>query len=324
MLYLVTGATGLVGNNVVRLLLARGERVRVLTRATSDSRPLADLDVEKALGDIRDVESVERAVQGADRVIHAAAFVHIGWTNLEMSRAINVAGTANVAASSRRAGARMVHVSSVDAMGLVPGGQPADEQTPVAGGVLCPYVVTKREAEQAIGVEIGRGLDAVIVNPAYMLGPWDWKPSSGRMLLEVARNRGLVAPLGTNNYCDVRDVAAGILTSADRGATGRRYILGGERLSYFQAWRIFAKVTHAVPPLLPAGPLVRRLAGAAGDAWTRLTGREGDVNSAATMIAAQARNFVSTRAERELDYHPRPLVEAAEAAWQWFREHKYA
>ena len=148
-------------------------------------------------------------------MIHAAAFVHIGWTQLEMCRAINTVGTANVAASSRRAGARMVHVSSVDAMGLRRG-QPADEQTPVAGGVLCPYVVTKREAEQAIGVEIGRGLEAVIVNPAYMLGPWDWKPSSGRMLLEVARNRGLVAPLGTNNYCDVRDVAAGILTAADR------------------------------------------------------------------------------------------------------------
>ena len=118
MLYLVTGATGLVGNNVVRLLLDRGERVRVLTRATSDPRPLADLNVERALGDVRDVEAVERAVQGADRVIHAAAFVHIGWTHLEMSRAINVAGTANVAASSRRAGARLVHVSSVDAMGL--------------------------------------------------------------------------------------------------------------------------------------------------------------------------------------------------------------
>jgi nucleoside-diphosphate-sugar epimerase len=324
MLYLVTGATGLVGNNVARLLLARGERVRVLARTTSDPRPLAGLDVEIARGDVRDVESVERAVLGVERVVHAAAYVHIGWTQLEMSRAINVAGTANVAASCRRAGARLVHVSSVDAIGLLPRGEPSDEETPVAGGVLCPYVVTKREAEQAVGAEIGRGLDAVIVNPAFMIGPWDWKPSSGRMLLEVARNRGLVAPLGTNNYCDVRDVADGILAAADRGAVGRRYILGGERLSYFQAWRIFAKVTHSLRPSLPAGPMVLRLAGWGGDLWTRLTGREADVNSAATAMSAQARNFVSARAERELGYHARPLGEAAEAAWQWFREHGYA
>ena len=220
MLYLVTGATGLVGNNVARLLLARGDRVRVLTRATSDPRPLADLDVEIAQGDVRDADSVERAVRGVDRVVHAAAYVHIGWTQLDLSRAINVAGTANVAASARRAGARLVHVSSVDAMGLLPGGQPSDEETPVAGGVLCPYVVTKREAEQAVLAEVAQGLDATIVNPAYMIGPWDWKPSSGRMLLEVARNRGLVAPLGTNNFCDVRDVAQGIL---DRGRSRRRW-----------------------------------------------------------------------------------------------------
>ncbi len=324
MLYLVTGATGLVGNNVARLLLARGDRVRVLTRATSDPRPLAGLDVELVQGDVRDADSVERAVHGVDRVVHAAAYVHIGWTQLDLSRAINVSGTANVAASARRAGARLVHVSSVDAMGLLPHGQPSDEETPVAGGVLCPYVVTKREAEQAVLAEVAAGLDATIVNPAYMIGPWDWKPSSGRMLLEVARNRGLVAPLGTNNYCDVRDVAQGILNAADHGATGRRYILGGERLTYFQAWRIFAKITRAFPPLLPAGPLVRLAAGACGDLWTRLSGRELDVNSAATAIASQSRNFVSTRAEKELGYRSRPLTEAAEAAWHWFREHSYA
>ena len=227
MLYLVTGATGLVGNNVARALLARGDRVRVLTRATSDPRPLAGLNIEIAKGDVRDAAAVEAAVGGVDRVVHAAAYVHIGWTQFDASRAINVGGTANVAASARRAGARLVHVSSVDAMGLLPHGQASDEETPVAGGVLCPYVVTKREAEQVVLAEIAQGLDATIVNPAYMIGPWDWKPSSGRMLLEVARNRGLVAPLGTNNFCDVRDVAQGIVTAADRGAAGRRDILGG-------------------------------------------------------------------------------------------------
>ena len=324
MLYLVTGATGLVGNNVVRQLLDRGNRVRVLSRITSDPRPLAGLEVEVLLGELRDAESIEKAMRGVDRVIHAAAHVQIGWTGLETAREINVVGTARVAAAAHRAGVRMVHVSSVDALGLPSGGAPADEESPILGGVSCPYVITKREAEQAVLAEVSNGLDATIVNPAYMLGPWDWKPSSGRMLLAVARNRGLVAPLGTNIFCDVRDVATGILAAADRGATGRRYILGGQRLSYFQAWRTFAKVTRALPPIFPAGPLVRFVAGNAGDIWTTLTGREGDINSAAMAISAQNRNFVSTRAQQELDYRCRPFVETTETAWQWFREHGYA
>ena len=196
--------------------------------------------------------------------VHAAAYVHIGWTGLDLSRAINVAGTAHVAASARRAGARLVHVSSVDAIGLLPHGQPSDEETPVAGGVLCPYVVTKREAEQAVLAEVAQGLDATIVNPAYMIGPWDWKPSSGRMLLEVSRNRGLVAPLGTNNFCDVRDVAQGILTAADRGATGRLHPGRGAfdifpGLAHLcQSDASISPATAAWPPGSPCGRRMRR------------------------------------------------------------------
>jgi dihydroflavonol-4-reductase len=86
----------------------------------------------------------------------------------------------------------------------------------------CPYVVTKREAERAVLAEVEHGLDAVIVNPVYMIGPWDWKPSSGRMLLEVGAGKGLFAPPGANDFVDVRDVAAGILAAAERGISGRR------------------------------------------------------------------------------------------------------
>ena len=323
MLYLVTGATGLVGNNVTRLLLACGDRVRVLTRFTSDLRPLVGLEVEIAQGELRDAESVERAMDGVDRVIHAAAYSHIGWHELDESRAINVRGTANVAASARRANARMVHVSTINTLGLLSDGQESDEDTPADNGVLCSYVVSKREAEWAVLAEVEKGLAAAIVNPGFMIGPWDWKPSSGRMLLGVAHNFGLVAPLGTNHFCDVRNVAQCILAAADRGAVSRRYILGGERLTYYQVFGIFAKVTRAIPPLLPSASLIR-CAGAMGDLWGRLTGREPDLNSATTALLAQSRNCVSTRAKRELGYHPRPLSEAAEAAWQWFREHKYA
>ncbi len=257
MITLVTGVTGLVGNNVVRGLLAEGQAVRVLARDGSDARPLAGLDVEIVRGDVRDRQAVERAVCGAERVVHAAADVRIGWTGLQRSRAINVEGARNVALAARTHGARMVHVSSIDALGLAQGDAATDEDTPVAGGVPCPYVVTKREAEQAVLDLVAEGLQASIVNPGFMIGPYDWKPSSGRMLLQVARGWGLFAPLGANSYCDVRDVTAGILAAIAHGRPGRRYILAGETLSYFQAWRIFAQVTGGTPPVFPAGPLAQ-------------------------------------------------------------------
>ncbi len=143
---LVTGATGLVGNNVVRLLVERGEKVRVLIRQESLPAALEGLQVEVVRGDVCDPASLEPAFQGVDRVIHAAAHVHIGWRRGELQREVNVEGTRNVAAAALKAGARMVHVSSIDALGIGSLETPVDENTLVNGELACPYVVTKREA----------------------------------------------------------------------------------------------------------------------------------------------------------------------------------
>jgi dihydroflavonol-4-reductase len=323
MIALVTGSTGLVGNNVVRRLLDEGHHVRVLTRPSADPRPLAGLDVEVVGGDVRDADAVKRAIQGVGLVVHAAAYVRIGWRGMAEARAINVEGTRLVVRAARETGARMVHVSSLDALAAPQAGRLIDEETPVTGGVLCPYVITKREADQVVLAEVARGAWATIVNPGFMIGPNDWKPSSGKMLLQVARGWGLFAPLGANSYCDVRDVVSGIVAAAERGVPGRRYVLAGETLSYFQAWRVFAQATGGTPPMFPAGPMTRMGAGYVGDFVTRITGKEPDVNSAATAMSAQKRNFSSARAMAELGYRPRPLAESAADAWAWFREHHY-
>jgi dihydroflavonol-4-reductase len=323
MLYLVTGATGLVGNNVVRLLVERGERVRALARDPSD-KSLAGLPLEVAVGDVCDGEAVGRAVAGVDRVIHSAARVHLGWSGLELQRSVNVEGTRNIATAAQKAGVRMVHVSSVDALALGSRARPADEECAAEGSVQCPYVVTKREAERALVELIAQGLDAVIVNPVYMFGPWDWKPSSGRMILEVARGWALLAPPGGNDFADVRDVAAGILTAAERGQCGRRYILGGEPLSYLEAWRMIAEVVGVRGPrrkMLRPGLFI---AGRFGDLWAKIRGVEGDINSAAIAMARLEHHYSYSRAAAELEYRPRPAREAVEAAWTWFVDHGYA
>jgi dihydroflavonol-4-reductase len=323
---LVTGATGLVGNNVVRQLVARGETVRVLVRPGSPrtDRSCAGLPVERIEASLDDVGALDRAVSGMGVVVHSAAVVHIGWGRLDEMRAVNLEGARRVAAAARRAGARMVHVSAIDALGRNADGRPTDEETPAGGWVECPYVITKREAEAAVLAEVDRGLDAVIVNPVYMLGPWDWKPSSGRMLLEVAAGRGLLAPPGSNDFVDVRDVAAGILAAIARGRTGRRYILGGHRRTYLEAWRLFARITGARPPLRAVRRGVVRFAGRCGDLWSRITGREPDINSAAVEMSCLDHVTSCRRAREELGYSYRPLEETVTDAWDWFVAHGYA
>ncbi|MCE9544901.1 MAG: NAD-dependent epimerase/dehydratase family protein [Planctomycetia bacterium] len=326
MLTLVTGATGLVGNNVVRLLLERGERrenIRALVRAEISARPLVGLDVEVFLGDVCDEASVQRAIVGVNQVVHAAAVVQIGWHGMQRAQQVNVEGTRHVAAAARSVGARMVHVSSCDTCGFGTASRPADEDTPVVDGVLTPYVVTKRAAEKVVQEEVGRGLWATIVNPGFMLGPWDWRPSSGQMLVEIARGRGFLAPRGTFSLCDVRDVAAGILAALERGQCGRKYILAGHTLTYLEAWRMFAEAAGARRPLGTVRPVIGWLAGRGGDLWGRITGHEPNVNSAAIAMALLRKDYSCARAESELGYHMRPVGETIADALAWFREHGY-
>jgi len=331
---LVTGATGLVGNNVVRQLVNRNDTVRVLVRPGQRPDPVADsrqaaggvfaaLPVDMVSAGLHDEVAMQKAVDGATHVIHSAAMVHCGWRHLAEMRHVNVEGTRVVARAARRAGARLIHVSSVDAIGLRSDGVPADEETPPGGMLECPYVVTKRQAEAAVLEEVDKGLDAVIVNPVYMIGPWDWKPSSGRMLLEVGAGRGLFAPPGSNDFVDVRDVAQGILSAMSRGQTGRRYILGGQALSYLDAWRIFARVSGRLQPLGIAPRPFVHMAGWCGDLASLLTRRELPVNSAATGMSMLAHNFSCNRAEAELGYTRRPFEAAAQDAWDWFVGHAY-
>lgn len=320
--YVVTGATGLVGNNVVRLLVRRGLSVRAVVR--SAGRSLDGLHMQVATAALSDDHALERAVDGASVVVHAAAMVHCGWRHFDDMHAANVEGARRVARAARRVGARLVHVSSVDAIGLTRDGSPADEETPPGGMPECPYVVTKRDAERAVLAEVEHGLDAVIVNPVYMIGPWDWKPSSGRMLLEVGAGKGLFAPPGANDFVDVRDVVAGILAAAERGISGRRYILGGHALSYLDAWRIFARAAGRMQPLGVAPRAAVRVAGWVGDLASLFVSHELPVNSAAATMSMLPHNFSSARAIAELGYSFRPFETTVADAWGWFVDHGYA
>jgi len=225
--------------------------------------------------------------------------------------------------AAREAGVRMVHVSGINALGLGRLDHPADEDSGLPGIVEIPYVVTKRESERVVLAEVARGLDGLIVNPGCMFGPWDWKPSSGRMLLAVARFAPWY-PMGAVTFCDVRDVAAGTLAAAKLGRTGRRYILGGHNLSYKEAWRRMTRLAGHLSPLLPMGTIFRAVAMPVLNLHSWLTGEESDVNSAVLKLGRQQHCFSSRRAENELGYQARPFDETLRDTWEWFRQRGYA
>jgi dihydroflavonol-4-reductase len=216
----------------------------------------------------------------------------------------------------------LIHISTVNTLGIGLLSNPADEESGLPGLVNCPYVSSKLRAEQALQKLVVRGLEATIVHPGFCLGPWDWKPSSGRMLLAV--NRGaFVAPSGAFNVVDVRDVSAGIIEATKFAGQSRRYILGGHNLSYLDGWRMFARAGGGHGPHFRMGPIARWLGSWGSDAWARFTGEEGGVNSAAIGISSQHSCFTSRRAERELNYRIRPLEQTVADAWNWFRERGY-
>lgn len=323
MLTLVTGATGLLGNNVVRELLLRGQSVRVLVRESSNLRSLAKLNVEHVVGAVTDRDSVKRAVYGAGQVIHCAGHVHIGWGDLQTHRQINVEGVRNIAEAARVEGSKLIHVSSVNALGLGAKTKPATEIDAEPGIIPCGYVVSKREAEAVIAEEIQKGLRAVTVYPGFMLGPWDWKPSSGRLLLALALLFTPFSPVGGCSVADARDVASGVLAALNRAEVGSRFILAGTNISYRQLFDLMASVTGAKGPVFPLGPVNRWIGGAFGDMLYRVTGKEPEINSASVRISAQYHYFSSELAEKKLQYSVRPVRETIETAWKWFCDYGY-
>jgi dihydroflavonol-4-reductase len=319
---LVTGATGLLGNCCVREWIARGEKVRVLVRPGPPRRELQGLDVEVVSGELHDPAAVERAVAGCRAVIHSAALIHIGWTRLDEARSVNVEGTQQIAAACLSHAARLIFVSTVDTLPAATcANSPLAEDTPGLAKPECTYVVSKRESEQVVVRAIARGLDAIIVHPGFMLAPYDWKPSSGQMMLGVAHMPVLFAPRGTASVCDARDVAAAIASAVSQGRSGEHYILAGENIPYAELWKQMLVAMQRDKRVYRMGPIIPT----AIRGWEALARplrfREALVNSASLTMGSLHHAYNSSKAEHELGYRRRPLEQTLREAWEWLRQH---
>ncbi len=322
-LTLVTGASGFVGSAVARAALARGRRVRVLLRATSDRTNLAGLDVEEAIGDLADPASLARAAQGCRHVLHVAADYRIWVPDPDAMLRANVEGTRAMMRACLDAGVeRVVHCSSVAALGLTGTDAPADESTPVReDGIVGIYKKSKFQAERVVREMVrAQGLPAVIVNPAAPVGPRDIKPTpTGKMILDAAAGR-MPAYLDTGlNIVHVDDVAEGHLLALEHGRIGEGYILGAENLGLGELLALVAEQAGRKPPRIRLPVAAVWPAAIVAEALARGFGIEPMLTRDHLRMAKKKMFFSSAKATAELGYRPRPARVAVADAIAWFR-----
>ncbi len=328
MIILVTGATGFVGSAVARRLIAAGEAVRVLVRASSDTRNIDDLAVERVTGDLADPDSLKHAVAGCQRLYHVAADYRLWVPDPARIYAINVEGSRHLLRAAADAGVeRMVYTSSVATLGHTEDGSPADEETPVtADDMIGHYKRSKFVAEDAVKALIDdEGLPAIIVNPSAPVGPRDIKPTpTGKMIVDAAAGR-MPAYTDTGlNLVHVDDVAQGHLQAMESGQIGERYVLGGEDLTLKEILRRIAVITGRRPPSiqLPHALITAIAYLAEGTARVLRTG-EPFVTIDSARMARHRMFFSSAKARAKLGYNPRPADDALNDAIDWFRANGY-
>jgi dihydroflavonol-4-reductase len=322
---LVIGATGFLGTNLVRELAGRGESVRILRRPSSNLLGLEKLPLEEVSGDLADPAALRQAMRGCRHVFHVAGGVSLGTLDRERLRRVNVGGTEAVAAAALAEGVeRLVYTSSSVSIGYGTADQPATEDSPFnLGHLRLPYVDTKKEAEEKILEQCGKGLPAVVVNPGYVFGPWDKAPKLNQLLIMAARGKLNFYFGGGLSVVDVSDVARGHVLALEKGRVGQRYILSNLNLTYREFFtRVNAFVGRPPPKFKMPYPVLLGM-GYAAQGFGKLFGLKPELSAAAARLYQINHYLSSEKARQELGYTTTPLEESFRKTFDWLKEYKY-
>ena len=316
----VTGAAGHVGGNLVRALLAQGRKVRAMVH--EDLQALEGLDVEIIKGDVCEPASLREAFRRAEAVYHAAGYISLQWNEWKQVEAVNVLGVRNVVEACQACGVkRLVHFSSIHALQQEPLDLPLDESRPlVSASRYPPYDRSKAAGEKEVRRAIEQGLDAVILYPTGIIGPYDFRPSHfGEVLLLLANGKMPALVKAGFDWVDVRDVAAAALCCEDLAPAGARYLLSGHWVSIPDLAAQVAAISGTPAPRLIFPMSLARL----GAPFVHFFQRK-EQRPLFTSVSLHAlrgnRDIRHERASRELGYRPRPFEETLKDTLNWFVE----
>lgn len=321
----LTGGTGFIGANVVRLLLQAGHSVRVLVREDSNLDNLKGLEVEKVVGNLNDLDLYEK-MQGAEALFHIAAFYSLWQSDKEQLYRSNVEGTRNCLAAAEKAGVtRTVYTSSAAAIGLGPKGTPVDEthQSSV-DELIGHYRKSKYWAEQEAFKAAKAGQNIVIVNPTSPIGEWDARPTpTGNIVLRFLRQK-MPFYLDTGlNVIDVQDVAKGHLLAFEKGESGERYILGHRDMKLKSMLDILENLTGINAPEKSIPVAVPLTVAWIEETFLARLGKSPGVPLDGVRMGTKTMYYDASRAVKELGLPQTDISKALQRSVDWYLANGY-
>jgi dihydroflavonol-4-reductase len=322
---LVTGAAGFLGSHVTRQLVARGEDVRILMRPSSSNRAISDLSLEYVTGDLRDSTSLDRAMNGVQRVFHVAADYRLWAKNPQDIYDSNVGGTKNLLGAAGRAGIeQLIYTSTVATIAVDRPALPNEFTDCKLEEMVGHYKRSKWMAEQEVLQAAKNGLPVIVAMPTTPVGPWDWKPTpTGKIILDFLNGK-MPGYVETGlNFVGVEDCAAGHLLIAERGKIGERYLLGAENLMLKGLLHILSRLTGLPAPMMKIPHGVALGVAYVESAFSRLLGKEPQIPVEGVKIAQHMMFVDASRARRELGFEPGSVEAALLRAVRWYQANGY-
>lgn len=315
---LVTGANGLLATNTIHALIAAGYRVKGLLRKTGSYRGVRHPLLELEEGDFTSEDAIGKAITGCDAVIHCAACTGQSAGKEEYHK-VNVKGTETLLRTAADNGIRrVVYISSANLFAYGSKDNPGDETSEAIPPLsLSEYAISKIEAQKVVESYTGK-IEIITLCPTFMIGPYDSKPSSGRIIMMGYRKPFIFYPPGGKNFVPVQDVASAAVAALDRGIPGEAYILSGENLTYKEFYRLLAERTGGRGIMVKAPEFLLSAAGKTGDFLARHLGIRTEISSVNMKILCTGNYFRCDKAATALGFRCRPVSEAIDEAVCWF------
>jgi dihydroflavonol-4-reductase len=322
---IVTGATGHLGNVLVKRLISEGNDVAVLAHNKPPKEVFGDLNIKVFQGDITDYKSLVDAFKDADFVYHLAAKISITSGDFEALKKINVEGTANVVKACLECKVkRLVYVSSIHAIKEEPHGTVLVENVPKGiENVIGDYAKSKILAYWEVMKAVEKGLDAVVCFPTGIIGPFDYKPSQiGQMMKNYLTGQNNYYIDGEYDYVDVRDVVTGLISAMEKGEKGEGYILGGHLITVKNMYEVFHKITNIDAKLtrIPTG--VAYFFSFFAEFLAKLMKKE-PLLTPYSVVVLKSNSYVKyEKAKKILGYKSRPIDETIKDSLFWHKGEK--
>ena len=320
---LVTGATGHIGNVLVKELVKRGERVRVLILPGEDLAPIDGVDVDIVYGNVLDQQSLENAFQNVNNVFHLAGIISISSGNDPIVHNVNVEGTRNMMDAALRAGVkRFIYTSSIHAFKRIPHGQTIDETTPIDPVFnIAAYDRSKAEATLAVLEKVKEGLPAVIVCPTGVIGPYDYKKSElGSVMSGWLMNKVNYMIEGSYDFVDVRDVVQGLIMAREKGSIGQIYILSGHLIRVSDMWKLGQEIFSIRSTLINIPIKLAKFAAFIAELFYKATHTIPKLTRY-SVETLQSNSVVSNlKARLYLGYQARPTSETIRDTMNWWKQ----